>query len=191
MKPALIIGASSFGRLVSVLADEAGVAVAGFVDDFNSGESILGRTDDLGTRFKPDDFALIMGIGYKHMETRTKMFGDLVLAGFDFPTLRHPTARISPRATLGAGCLVMAGADIDSFTSIGDVCVIWPHATISHDNSIGANTFVSPGATLCGFVAIGDCSFIGANSTIVDSSSLPPYSFVKAGSRHNSRLNTP
>jgi sugar O-acyltransferase (sialic acid O-acetyltransferase NeuD family) len=191
LKPALIIGASSFGRLVRVLAEEAGVAVAGFVDDFNSSENILGRTDDLGTRLKPEDFDLIMGIGYKHMEARGKMFGDLVRAGFDFPTLRHPTARISSRATLGAGCLVMAGVDIDSFTRIEDACVIWPHATISHDNRIGGNTFVSPGATLCGFVAVGDSSFIGANSTIVDGSSLPPHSFVKAGSRHNSRLNKP
>lgn len=191
MKPALIIGASSLGRLAMVLAEEAGIAVAGFVDDFNSGENVLGRTDDLGTRFMPGDFALIMGIGYKHMEVRAKMFGDLVRAGFDFPTLRHPNARVSPRATLGAGCLVMAGTDIDSFTRIGDACVIWPHAIISHDNTIGGNTFISPGATLCGFVSIGDSSFIGANSTIVDSSSLPPHSFVKAGSRHNSRPNTP
>lgn len=187
MRPLLIIGGSPFGRLVRALAEDADRDIAGFVDDFNQGESILGRTDELGTRFAPADVDLAMAIGYNHLEARLAMFRRLIERGFEFPTLVHPTARISARASLGAGCLVMANADIDAFTRIGDACVVWPNATISHDNTIGESTFVSPAATLCGFVSVGELSFIGANSTIVDGSVLPPRSFVKAASRHNSR----
>lgn len=188
MKPLLIIGASSFGQLLQVLAEEVNGQVAGFIDDFNGGGKIVGRTNELGTRLMPADFDLVMAIGYKHLDARMKMFRDLLAEGFCFPTLVHPTARVSPRASVGMGCLIMANADIDSFTRIGDACVVWPQATISHDNSIGDNTFISPAATLCGFVTVGESSFIGASSTIVDGSVVPPGSFVKAASRHNGRL---
>lgn len=188
MKPLLLIGGSSFGQLLRVLAEEVDAEVAGFIDDFNSGDMIVGRIDDLGTRLMPADFDLVMAIGYKHLDARARIFRDLLKTGFHFPTLVHPTARVSTRASLGAGCLIMANADIDSFTRVGEACVVWPQATISHDNNIGDNTFISPAATLCGFVTVGESSFIGASSTIVDGSVLPPRSFVKAASRHNSRL---
>ena len=187
MKPVLIMGSSSFGRLIEVLAEEIGLAVAGFVDDFNDGEKVLGGINKLGTSFLPAEFDLVLAVGYKLMQARAKMFDDLTRAGFNFPILLHPSARISSRSSLGAGCLVMAGVDIDSFTHVGNSCVLWPKATISHDNNIGSNTFIGPAATLCGFVTVGESSFVGANSTIVDDSVLPPHSFVKAASRHNSR----
>lgn len=187
MKPLLIIGASSFGQLVKVLAEDTGRDSAGFIDDSNYGDGILGRTDELGTRFKPGAVDLAMAIGYKHLDARSVMFHRLLALGFQFPTLAHPSARISAHASIGSGCLIMANADIDAFTHIGNACVVWPNVTISHDNKIGEGTFISPAATLCGFVTVGELSFIGANSTIVDGSLLPPRSFVKAASRYNSR----
>lgn len=187
MRPLLIIGASSFGLLVQALIEDVGRDVVGFIDDFNPGKNVLGRTDELGTCFLPADVELVMAIGYKHLDARIKMFRELSMSGFHFPALVHPTARVSARASLGAGCLIMASADVDSFTCLGEACVVWPQVTISHDNNIGANTFIGPAATLCGFVSIGESSFIGANSTIVDGSVLQPDSFVKAATRHNSR----
>lgn len=187
MKPLVIIGASSFGRLVRVLAEESGRTVMGHVDDSNIGEDIVGRTDDLGSRISTKDADLAMAIGYRHMDARMTMFRHLLSRGFEFPSIVHPRARVSPRASLGAGCLVMANVDVDAFAGIGDLCVLWPQATISHDNAIGEGTFISPAATLCGFVSVGALSFIGANCTIVDGSTLPPRSFVKAGSRHHNR----
>lgn len=187
MKPLLIIGGSSFGRLVGVLAQESGRSVSGYLDDFAAGEGIVGRTDELGSSITPDDAALVMAIGYRHMDARMAMFRRLLASGFEFPALVHPSARVSAHASVGAGSLVMANADVDAFTRIGDLCVLWPHATISHDNTVGEGSFVSPAATLCGFVSVGALSFIGANCTIVDGSVLPPRSFVKAASRHNNR----
>lgn len=187
MKPLVIIGASSFGRLVKVLAEESGRTVMGHVDDSNTGEDIVGRTDELGSRISTEDADLAMAIGYRHMDARMTMFRRLLSLGFEFPPIVHPRARVSPRASLGAGCLVMANVDVDAFAGIGDLCVLWPQAIISHDNAIGEGTFISPAATLCGFVSVGALSFIGANCTIVDGSTLPPRSFVKAGSRHHNR----
>ena len=188
MKPLLIIGGSSFGRLIKVLAEEIGRTVAGHVDDLHTDDWIVGRSDDLGSRFMPGDVDLAMAIGYRHMDARMTMFRRLTALGFDFPNLTHPSARISPHASIGAGSLVMANADIDAFSRVGELCVLWPNVTVSHDNAIGEGTFISPAATLCGFVSVGATSFIGASATIVDNSVLAPRSFVKAASRYDNRV---
>lgn len=185
MKPLLVIAASSFGRLAGVLAQECGRDVAGFIDDTKFAEDILGTTADLGHDLTPYDYDLVMAIGYKHLDARLALFRRLCAAEFDFPSLIHPTARVSPHATIGNGTMVMANADVDAFTAVGDACVIWPNATVSHDSKVGCNTFISPAATLCGFVTIGQGSFIGANSTIVDGSTLQDGAFVKASTRHH------
>lgn len=186
MKPLLVVAASSFGRLASVLAQECGRTVAGFVDDSTGSLDILGRTDDLGHALAASDYDLVLAIGYKHLQARIALFERLRAAGFCFPSLIHPSARVSPHATLGMGCLVMARADVDAFSTVGDACVLWPNSTVSHDNRIGRNTFISPAATLCGFVTVGDGSFIGANSTVIDGSTLGDGTFVKASTRYYS-----
>lgn len=187
MKPLLIIGGSSFGQLMAVLAVDCGRVVAGFVDDIQTGPEIVGRTGDLGHALAPADYELVLAIGYKHLEPRMALFRQLGAAGFSFPPLVHPTARISSQATVGAGCLIMARADVDAFTRIGDACVLWPNATISHDNSIGDNTFISPSATLCGFVSVDSGVFIGANCTVVDGSKIESGAFIKASTRYQTK----
>lgn len=188
MKPLLIIGASSFGRLLQVLAEDAGREVAGFIDDVSTDTGLYGRTTDLGTKLSADDYDLVMAIGYRHLERRLALFNQLTQDGFAFPALQHPTAYVSRKASIGAGAIIMAGANVDAFATVGPACVLWPQSTVSHDCLIETNTFISPAATLCGFVVVGHSSFIGANSVIVDGSTLPASSFVKAGSRHTSRL---
>lgn len=184
MKPLLIVGGSSFGQLMAVLAEDCGRVVAGFIDDVRIGPDIVGRTGDLGHVHAPTEYELVLAIGYKHLGPRMVLFRKLTEAGFDFPSLVHPTARISSRASVGAGCLIMAQVDIDAFTRIGDACVVWPKATISHDNRIGDNIFISPAATLCGFVSVGSGTFVGANCTIVDGSDIESGAFIKASTRY-------
>lgn len=185
MKPLLIIGASSFGRLVQVLAEDCGREVAGFIDDFNSGGEIVGDRGELGTRLSPARFDLALGVGYRHLTARRNIMATHVSQGFDFPPLIHPQARISRKARIGEGCLVMAGADVDAFARIDTLCVLWPGAIVSHDTVVGSNCFLSPGAVLCGFVTVGASTFVGAGSVVVDGTAIPADSFIKAGTRHS------
>ncbi len=185
MTPLLVIGASPFGRLMRILAEECGHTVAGYIDDWNSGPEVVGDSSMLGAILKPSDYHLVLAIGYKHLQARLNLFNRLRADGFHFPALIHPTARISKHSKVGDASLVMAGADVDAFSEIGSACVLWPRAVISHDSVIGQNTFISPAATLCGFVNVGPGSFIGANSTLVDGSTLAPSSFVKAAIRYH------
>ncbi|HEY4582184.1 MAG TPA: hypothetical protein VIG88_04865 [Lysobacter sp.] len=183
MKPLLVIGASSFGKLVHAIAEDCGRVVAGYIDDVNAGPGILGGRADLLSRFSPAEYEVVMAIGYSHMTARLAIFEEVSAAGFAFPALVHPRALVNPRSDIGTGCIVMAGANVDAFTTIEPLCVLWPSATVSHDSVIGRNTFVSPGATLCGFVRVGASSFIGAGSVIINGSHMPEHGFVKAGTR--------
>lgn len=183
LKPALVIGSSSFGRLIRSLLVDAGYDFRGYIDDFSTGDEIVGTRDDLGRRFHSDEFCLVLAIGYKDLSARQRVFHQAIDAGFSFPPVIHPRAVVSREARIGAGCLLMAGSNVDSFARLGPACVLWPGAIVSHDSTIEENTFISPNATVCGFVQVGHSSFIGAGSVIVDGTTLPGKSFVKAGTR--------
>lgn len=182
-KPVVVIGASSFGRLVRVLVSDAGRVFAGYLDDFSSGEDIIGSLDRLREPGFANEVDLALAIGYRHLEARREIFHRALGQGFQLPALVHPRAYVSKEATLGPGCLVMAGANVDAFADVGGACVLWPGSIVSHDARVGENTFVSPNATICGFTRVGHSSFLGAGCTLVNNLDLPPSSFVKAAQR--------
>lgn len=183
MKPVLVIGASSFGKLLRNLLEDTGREFAGYVDDFNEGDGIIGRRSDLGARFTANDFDLVLAVGYRHLAARLQIFEEASALGFHFPALAHPRAYVSDKATVGAGSMVMAGANVDAFAQVDSLCVLWPGSIVSHDSVVGRNCFLSPGATLCGFVTLGDSTFMGAGSVVVDGADVPPGAFIKAASR--------
>lgn len=187
MKPFLILGASSFGRLIETVIQSCGGSVSGFIDDIHTGPRILGNRQYLFDELKADDFHLAMAIGYKHLSSRVELFQEARARNYRFPALVHPNALVSPYSEIAEGCVLMARSNVDAFSILEPLCVLWPGATISHDSRIGKNTFVSPNATLCGFVNVGESSFIGAASVVVDGSTLPTGTFVKAGSRYTDK----
>lgn len=187
MKPVVVIGGSSFGRLVRVLVEECGRTFAGFVDDFNIREDIVGTRAALGAGIAAADFELVLGVGYNDLPARWRVYEEAVARGFYFPPLVHPRAVVSGHARVADGCLVMAGAAVDAFADLGPACVLWPGSVVSHDSTIGRNTFISPNATICGFVDLGHSSFLGAGSVVVDHATLPERTFAKACSRIGTR----
>ncbi len=178
----LVYGSKDFGRLVRELLVQCGHRFAGFVDDFNRGPDVIGPYADALTRFPPVTHGMVIAIGYGHLEGRWKAYEKAKRDGYVVPALMHRTAIVHPGSAVGEGAIVMAGANVDAFSRLGDLTVLWPGTVVSHDCEVGRNCFVSPGAVLCGFVKTGKDCFIGAGSVIVDHRELPDGSFVKAGS---------
>lgn len=170
-----------FGRLVADLAQQSGFEVAGYIDDTNSAPNILGNYADCPKKFPPSEYSFVMAIGYKHLASRWAAYEKAIADGYVFPSIIHPRAVVSPRANIGAGCIVMAGANIDSFAELKPLSVAWPGTVVSHDSTIGNNTFLSPNCTICGFSQIGINCFIGAGAVVSDHVKIPPNTFVKAG----------
>ncbi|MCL5036300.1 MAG: hypothetical protein M1269_04190 [Chloroflexi bacterium] len=181
MKKILIYGSREFGRVIKDLAIQAGFEVAGFIDDFNSGDGILGDFEHVRKNYPPGSYEILVAVGYKDLKARWEVCRKIISAGYKSPVIIHSRAYVRDPGAVGQGAVIMAGAIVDMYCRIGDFAVLWPGVTVAHDSIVGANTFLSPNCTVCGGVTIGDGCFIGAGAIIADHNEVPSGSFVKAG----------
>ena len=177
----LVYGSKDFGRLVRQLVRSIGHDFVGFIDDFSAGADIIGPYEVARAQHPPaPDSAVVIAIGYEHLKGRWAVYERVMGDGYTVPSLVHPAALVHPDARIGDGAIVMADANIDVFTEVGPLTVVWPGAIVSHDCRVGSNNFLSPGAILCGFVTTGTACFIGAGAVVVDKRTLPDGAFIKA-----------
>jgi len=102
------------------------------------------------------------------------------LQGYLFASLAHPTAWISPSASIGAGIVVMAGVVVQAHARIGKHVILNTGCTVDHDCIIGDYAHIAPGAHLCGGVEVGEGSLIGVSVGIPPGCKIPAWSLVKA-----------
>lgn len=100
----------------------------------------------------------------------------------NFRRLVHRSAWISPRAAIGDGSIICAGAIVQADTIIGKHVIVNTLASIDHDCVVGDFAHVAPGAHLCGGIIIGEGAFVGAGAILVPGATVPDWGFVKAGS---------
>lgn len=94
----------------------------------------------------------------------------------------HPSAQLGRRVSVAAGTVIMAGAVINSDSSVGRNVIVNTRASIDHDCSLGNGVHVAPGATLCGAVSVGNGSFVCAGATIIPNLTIGQGVIVGAGS---------
>jgi sugar O-acyltransferase (sialic acid O-acetyltransferase NeuD family) len=90
----------------------------------------------------------------------------LALGGWQFVTVRHPSAVVSPFAHVSAGAQLLAGCVVQAGACIGTGAVINTASVVEHDVSIGDWTHVAPRALLCGDVRVGAHCHVGAGSVV-------------------------
>lgn len=101
--------------------------------------------------------------------------------GFDFATVTHPSATVSPRATFGAGCFVGARVIVASNTRIGAHVLLNRGANVGHDVTIEAFTTIGPGVTIAGCVTVGSGAYLGVGAVVRDHVSIGQGAIVAAG----------
>ncbi len=102
-----VIGFGDFGRQICGWLAESGDQVADVVafDDTISeaaGVTVAPFADALADRW--GDLRFAVGLGYLHLGMRGQLIADLLDAGRAVASVVHPSAWVSPSATLGAGC---------------------------------------------------------------------------------------
>lgn len=177
----LIYGAKDFALVLKDHLDYHQMPFAGYIDDFSAADDIIGSFSEIKKRYSPDEYQIVLGIGYANLSARQEIFQRLKRSGYTVATLIHDHAYVRNKDKIGEGCIVMAHACVDSNAVIDEAVVLWPGVVVNHDSRVGSNSFLSPNATVCGFVTIGPNSFIGAGSVIADHQEVPPNHFVKAG----------
>lgn len=183
----LIYGSRDFAATVAELVRHCEHEAVGFVDDFNTGDGILGSLETVRLSHPPETHGMVMAIGYKDLTARWRAWERVRRAGYCSPSLIHPRAYVADTATVEDGAFIMAGAIVDVHARVGELAVLWPGACVNHDAVIGRNVFISPNATVCGNAQVGGHSFIGAGAALVDFASVPEASFIKMLERYSKK----
>ena len=167
-----IVGAGGFGREVLHWARDAwphfGDRLAGFL---SADERILGGFDcDLRIISSPDAYCpeagdkVLLAIGVPY--TRRKVAESLLARGAEFLTLIHPTAIVSPTATIGEGTIICPYAIASDACHLGRFVIMNYHSSLGHDASAGDFAVLSPYATLGGNAHIDDDVFLGMHASV-------------------------
>jgi len=126
-----------------------------------------------------DAFAAIGGVGSS--AARRAAYARLLEVGFELPPILHEAAIVSPWASLGRGCHVLARAVINAGTEIGENTIVNTGAIIEHDCRVGAHAHVAPGALIAGLVEIEDDAHVGIGAVVIQGIRIGAGALVGAG----------
>jgi sugar O-acyltransferase (sialic acid O-acetyltransferase NeuD family) len=176
-----IIGAGDLGKLISHHAiNDNHYSVVGFFDDtFKKDEfvneiKVLGGIKDVLEIYNSGFFDFIMiGIGYKHMQFRKKVFNDF-FNDIPFGTIIHSSCYVDSSCEIGKGSFLLPGCILDKDVQIGENTLLNTGCIIAHDTTIKAHCFLSPGVNVAGKIIIEESCIIGINATIIDNITICP-----------------
>ncbi len=145
------------------------------------GVPVLGTDDDLpGLAKKVPHF--MIGLGSTGFAiTRVRLYETAIGLGMLPVRVIHPSALISPSATLAEGTTVLAGAILNACVVLGVDVIVNTGAILEHDSTIGDHVHIATGARLCGGVRVGREAHVGAGATILQGIHIGEQAIVGAG----------
>jgi len=179
-----VIGSSGHGKVVAELAEELGFEVT-FFDDAYPDKKNIEHWPVRGTSldFLADNdlyCGAVVAIG--NAETRESIISQLHESNVCTPTLQHASAAVSQYATIGDGCVIMAGAVINAFSSIDKGCIINSNAVVEHDCRLESFVHICPNAAVAGGTIIGKRTWVGIGSNIRQMLTIGTDVLIGAGS---------
>lgn len=180
-----ILGAGGHGKVIAdvALSTDFWSKIIFFDDSYpdnvgNSRWAIEGTS--AGLVCSHDQFSgVIVAIG--NNEVRLAKTLELQEAGANIVSIIHPSAVISPFATIAQGCTVLAGAVINVDAHIGQSCIVNTGAVVEHDCRLHDAVHLSPNAALSGHTEVGKCSWMGIGSVTRESIVIGSNVIVGAG----------
>lgn len=179
----VVLGAGGHAHVVIDVLLDRDVVVACMIgtraaEPYRDVEVIVGD-ENLAELAKRYD-ACVIAVGDNQM--RQELAELAQQSGFALATVVARSARVSPTAELGPGCVVMEGAIINAGARLGALCLVNTSASVDHDCELGVAVHVAPGARLTGRVRVGDASLIGAGAVVVPGIEIGAASIIGAGS---------
>lgn len=101
--------------------------------------------------------------------------------GLPFTTLVHPTAYVSPLATLGQGVFVGANSVVAPGARLEAHVFVNRGVTIGHDTQIGPFSRIQPGSNLGGLSRLGQGVTVGIGATLIERLVVGDDAFIGAG----------
>jgi UDP-perosamine 4-acetyltransferase len=183
----ILLAAGGHGRVVLDALMAQGLALTGVLDPaLPVGTAVLGvpvlGADEWLARATAQEVRLANGGGATPTASlRRKMYMQWTQRGFEFVSVRHPSAVVARDVDMAAGCQLMAGTVVQTGARIGLNAVVNTRASVDHDCDLGAHAFLAPGVVLCGGVRVGEGAFIGAGAVVLPGLSVGAHAIVGAG----------
>lgn len=145
MRSLLILGAGGFGQMIKETALALGYEKVVFLDDAAKGEDVIGMCCDYVLRHS-DYPAAVAAFG--NNKTRLFWTDKLLEEGYEVPAMVHPSAIVSPSATLEPGCFIMQRVVVNTHTRIERAALINSGAVVDHDSIVCAGAHVGLGSVV-------------------------------------------
>lgn len=125
------------------------------------------------------DVKYIMGIA--NLNYRRPIIERFMQEGAAFATFIHPTATVSPSATIGSGVVIALHVNIGPNVVIGNHTIINSRCSIGHDTQIGDYNFLTPNVCFSGFTKVGNENMFGINSATIPGIEVGSRNKIMAG----------
>lgn len=184
-KPVIVIGNGGHATVLTEILIAQNIDIIGFTAP-RSEENCFNipylGTDEKVLNYNDNEVELALGIGMTEPSMlREKIFNHFRSENYRFKTIIHPSAIISPSAKIGHGVQIMAGAIIQTNTSIADNTIINTGVLIDHDCQIGPQVHIAPGTKISGNVRIQKGTHVGTGAAIIQGIHIGEKSLIGAG----------
>ena len=165
MKSLLIVGAGNFPPEVEELAKLNGYDNFAYIDDNPNArcQPVIGPLMLLPKYRKDYSDAIVAFGNNQNRLLQTKVLQD---AGYNIPTLIHPTAYISPNAEIAPGCIIRAQVVVSRYVKLGLATMLYVGALIDHDVEIGEGSHILMGAVIRNMVKLPPLSRVESNQVV-------------------------
>jgi sugar O-acyltransferase (sialic acid O-acetyltransferase NeuD family) len=183
----IIVGAGGHGKVVlDILRAQGQVKPIGFLDADTSiagtqvgGLPVLGPINLLPRLRQQKIAGAIVAIGDNR--TRLRYASILREHGLELINAIHPTACISPSATIGQNVAIAARAVICTDAKIEDSVIINTAAVVDHECIVEQGAHICPGVNLGGRVRIGAGAFVGLGANVIQCLTIGQQAVIGAG----------
>ncbi|MGQ0815876.1 MAG: NeuD/PglB/VioB family sugar acetyltransferase [Gemmatimonadota bacterium] len=165
-----IVGSGGQARVIASVVVAAGHDTPLFVNEA-----------ELAERYTRGDRVLV-GIGDNSVRERVVKSILAVIPECEFGTAIHPNAQVATDVDIGKGSVLMAGAVVNTASTIGGHVIINTNSSIDHDCAIADYASIAPGVAIGGTVKVGRGAFIGIGAAVVHGCEIGDYTVVGAGS---------
>lgn len=140
----IILGAGGYGQTVADLAQQCGqYASVVFLDDSAVGDQVVGTCGEF-IHFKGADVQMYPAFG--DQQARLCWLNRLAQADINSPVIIHPTAYVSPTATVEAGAVILPRAVVNTSCTVKRGCIVNCGAIVDHGCVLEEGVHVCLGA---------------------------------------------
>ncbi len=188
----LVLGGGGHGKVVADVARACGYTLVGFADaDLAKLETVVEPggvhvvvTQDVLLRAVRNAGPLPAGaerVALAVGQNRVRQELAQLLGQICLTALLHPSAVISPSATIGRGSVVLPMAVVNANATIGAAVIVNTAAVVEHDCIIADGVHISPRAVLASGVHVRERSWIGAGATVIQGIQIGADTVIGAG----------